>query len=628
MHPHIASPPVATKDAPLGALRLLSIVDFTTSPRELSNFLNEILKLSGTNDGKAKLRSHPRMPQLLDFLIGRAEKSRVKNSRTVILAILSNLASNDSMRAVIGAYANGLIVSALGLDPSSTTNTAEDDDVAMHSTLYALRLMTRITVIARYELLRMLKSCGGAWAEKLVGFVRQLDVEDTDAECELDANLADKGKSPPLSSCVRRAIGLTAVRAIVMIVALPVAREFAEAIDPKDRLLVQLRRGAMKSLLDAHLVQVVVALVDQLAEALDANPTAPTAVKMEPFIILANIFKFCKATNLQHRIRALVEASIVDSGLLTSMLKVVDRAQEAATRCAVVEAFKTMAEHLDGELLRNKFFEPGARIVCKELNNNFAGSLEQQLRLYEIVYHLSYLWARERQWVETLVDAGGVQAITSRFNSIVDCMLSTDGKVTMNAKHLFVHTVQFALTLLRYMADLREEQSEAVFDAGLAATVLRLKTAFTGEDWYHKKLHHIVCNQIELIKMNHASLFLKKTLDVEEERNTTVRQKRKRRSEELHEARIVKCGKAVALPDRPENHCCPISQNVMVDPVVAEDGFTYERVHIDRWFLERKTSPMTNNVLKTTDVVPNHFARNCIDEWEDDMHKIAMSSHS
>lgn len=153
MHPHIASRPVATKDeAPLGALRLLSIVDFTTSPRELSNFLNEslneILKLSGTNDGKAKLRSHARMPQLLNFLISRAGKSNRKNSRTVILAILSNLASNDSMRAVIGASANGLIVSALGLDPSSATNTAEDDDVAMHSTLYALRLMTRITVIA------------------------------------------------------------------------------------------------------------------------------------------------------------------------------------------------------------------------------------------------------------------------------------------------------------------------------------------------------------------------------------------------------------------------------------------------------------------------------------------------
>ena len=81
MVPHIASRPVATKDAPLGALRLLSITDFTTSPRELSNFLNEILKLSGTNDGKAKMRSHPRMPQLLDFLISHAEKWNKKKTR-------------------------------------------------------------------------------------------------------------------------------------------------------------------------------------------------------------------------------------------------------------------------------------------------------------------------------------------------------------------------------------------------------------------------------------------------------------------------------------------------------------------------------------------------------------------
>ena len=60
-----------------------------------------------------------------------------------------------------------------------------------------------------------------------------------------------------------------------------------------------------------------------------------------------------------------------------------------------------------------------------------------------------------------------------------------------------------------------------------------------------------------------------------------------------------------------DNFICPISGEIMTDPVVTADGHTYERESIEQWFMlttgrgQPATSPMTNEVLPTTDVVPN-----------------------
>lgn len=44
----------------------------------------------------------------------------------------------------------------------------------------------------------------------------------------------------------------------------------------------------------------------------------------------------------------------------------------------------------------------------------------------------------------------------------------------------------------------------------------------------------------------------------------------------------------------------------LVDPVVAADGFTYERASIERWFSEgKRTSPHTGAVLPNQKLIPN-----------------------
>ena len=59
-----------------------------------------------------------------------------------------------------------------------------------------------------------------------------------------------------------------------------------------------------------------------------------------------------------------------------------------------------------------------------------------------------------------------------------------------------------------------------------------------------------------------------------------------------------------ALPGMP---CCPITCLPMVDPVVAADGHTYERIAIARWFQTSNQSPLTGSVLAHLDLVPNYL---------------------
>ncbi|XP_017890278.1 WD repeat, SAM and U-box domain-containing protein 1-like [Ceratina calcarata] len=63
----------------------------------------------------------------------------------------------------------------------------------------------------------------------------------------------------------------------------------------------------------------------------------------------------------------------------------------------------------------------------------------------------------------------------------------------------------------------------------------------------------------------------------------------------------------------PHEFLCPITHEVMREPVQCSDGFTYEKAAINEWFLCGKyTSPMTNKSLQDTSFTPNVTLRNAI----------------
>ena len=54
---------------------------------------------------------------------------------------------------------------------------------------------------------------------------------------------------------------------------------------------------------------------------------------------------------------------------------------------------------------------------------------------------------------------------------------------------------------------------------------------------------------------------------------------------------------------------CPLTHHVMRDPVVAADGYTYERCAAERWLSERLTSPTTGEPLSSKILTPNTTLR-------------------
>ena len=69
--------------------------------------------------------------------------------------------------------------------------------------------------------------------------------------------------------------------------------------------------------------------------------------------------------------------------------------------------------------------------------------------------------------------------------------------------------------------------------------------------------------------------------------------------------------------DPPDAFVCPITQELMDDPVMAFDGHTYERRAIESWLKRRHTSPKTGEELTTAVLLPNHAIRGQIVEWRE-----------
>ena len=62
----------------------------------------------------------------------------------------------------------------------------------------------------------------------------------------------------------------------------------------------------------------------------------------------------------------------------------------------------------------------------------------------------------------------------------------------------------------------------------------------------------------------------------------------------------------------PNEFYCPITFGLMQNPVIAEDGHTYEREAIEQWFVNHSTSPKTNLPLTSTNLIANIALRNTI----------------
>ena len=82
--------------------------------------------------------------------------------------------------------------------------------------------------------------------------------------------------------------------------------------------------------------------------------------------------------------------------------------------------------------------------------------------------------------------------------------------------------------------------------------------------------------------------------------------------------------KLAAAPEGepPEDFVCPITQELMDEPVIAADGHTYEKAAILCWLANKMTSPKSGVPLETAAVFPNHLLRRQIREWQEEAHRV------
>jgi hypothetical protein len=64
---------------------------------------------------------------------------------------------------------------------------------------------------------------------------------------------------------------------------------------------------------------------------------------------------------------------------------------------------------------------------------------------------------------------------------------------------------------------------------------------------------------------------------------------------------------------------CPISFEVMSDPVIAPSGHSFERSAIERWFQQHPrptTNPMTQEPMDANQLIPNRGLKAAIELWQ------------
>jgi len=74
------------------------------------------------------------------------------------------------------------------------------------------------------------------------------------------------------------------------------------------------------------------------------------------------------------------------------------------------------------------------------------------------------------------------------------------------------------------------------------------------------------------------------------------------------------------------NFLCPLTMRVMIDPVVAGDGYTYERNEIQKHLNLQMFSPLTGDRLPFKHLIPNTVLKNLIESMAPDLKNVRMVS--
>eukprot|EP01006_Ploeotia_vitrea_P058469 TRINITY_DN6948_c0_g1_i1.p1 TRINITY_DN6948_c0_g1~~TRINITY_DN6948_c0_g1_i1.p1 ORF type:complete len:1050 (+),score=160.55 TRINITY_DN6948_c0_g1_i1:228-3152(+) len=120
------------------------------------------------------------------------------------------------------------------------------------------------------------------------------------------------------------------------------------------------------------------------------------------------------------------------------------------------------------------------------------------------------------------------------------------------------------------------------------------------------KVHLLNNNKYIVEQHSKLTTMVQSENDISKKRITALKEENKKLKEQLQMQCIL----------IPLEFLDPITLEIIVDPVKAADGHTYERESIEKWFSRKKISPKTNEVVANTELAPNSELADAIHDWK------------
>lgn len=95
--------------------------------------------------------------------------------------------------------------------------------------------------------------------------------------------------------------------------------------------------------------------------------------------------------------------------------------------------------------------------------------------------------------------------------------------------------------------------------------------------------------------------------------NKSKRRTNKRYKKKMRGGMEAAAAASSQTPDPPKPFICPISREIMDDPVIDPEGNTYERSSIKKWLRVKEESPITRKPLTSDQLVVNRALKDTID---------------
>ena len=113
-----------------------------------------------------------------------------------------------------------------------------------------------------------------------------------------------------------------------------------------------------------------------------------------------------------------------------------------------------------------------------------------------------------------------------------------------------------------------------------------------------------------------AGYLVKTIKDVKDENKKEIEEKKKEIEEKnLNEEKLNKFMLKIDDNIIPESFICPITQSIMIDPVISPYGISYEKYAIENWLSKNNVDPFSQKPLHKEQLVRNFALKNAIREF-------------